>query len=265
MLIDTHCHLDFDHFDSDREEVIQRALQAGVTHIVVPGIDLPASRRAVALAERYPPVYAAVGIHPNDIPPDTESLDSLIQQLHGLAQHPKVVAIGEIGLDYYRDRTPADLQHLWLGRQLALAAELHLPVILHNREAGEDILDLLSEWVSQSLPPELQSRSGVLHSFSGSWEDAQSALEMGFYIGFTGPITYKGADRLRHVAASVPLDHILLETDAPFLSPHPHRGERNEPAYVCYVAQKLAEIRDLEVQAVASQTTSNAKVLFGWE
>jgi TatD DNase family protein len=265
MLIDTHCHLDFDHFDSDREEVIQRALQAGVTHIVVPGIDLPASRRAVALAERYPPVYAAVGIHPNDIPPDTGSLDSLIQQLRGLAQHPKVVAIGEIGLDYYRDRTPADLQHLWLGRQLALATELHLPVILHNREASEDILDLLSEWVSQSLPPELQGRAGVLHSFSGTWEDAHSALEMGFFIGFTGPITYKAADRLRHVAASVPLDHILLETDAPFLSPHPYRGERNEPAYVCYVAQKLAEIRDLEVQAVASQTTSNAKVLFGWE
>jgi TatD DNase family protein len=264
MLIDTHCHLDFNRFDGDRDEVVQRALQAGVTRIVVPGIDLLTSHRAIALTERYPQVYAAVGVHPNDVPSDEESPDGVIRQLRELAQHPKVIAIGEIGLDYYRDRTPADLQHLWLGLQLDLAAELHLPVILHNREASEDILDVLAEWV-QGLPRELQGRPGVLHSFSGSWEDAQSALRIGFYIGFTGPITYKGADQLRHVAASIPLDRILLETDAPFLSPHPHRGARNEPAYVRFIAQKLAEIRNIEAQAVADQTTSNAKALFGWE
>ena len=263
-LVDTHCHLGFEHFDSDRDAVMRRASEVGVTRIVVPALDTLTSRAAIALAERYAGVYAAVGIHPNDIGPEPAPLEGVLADIRAIAAHPKVVAIGEIGLDYYRERTPRALQHLWLEAQLALAAELGLPVIIHNREATTDVLALLSAWVGGELPAALTIRAGVLHSFSATWEDAQTALEWGFYLGFSGPVTFKKADEMRRVAALAPAERILVETDAPFLAPHPHRGQRNEPAYVRYIAEQIAQVRGVGLERIAGQTTHNANVLFGW-
>jgi TatD DNase family protein len=263
-LVDTHCHLDFNAFDDDRNQVIKRALDAGVTRMVIPAIDFKSIESALRLAEEYPAVYAAVGIHPNDIPTDRD-IDEAVQAIRQAASHPKVVAIGEIGLDYHWKTTLPDVQRKWLDRQLALAAELELPVILHNREATADALDALTSWVQSKLPTGLQNRPGVLHSFSGDWQDAQAALRLGFYLGFTGPLTYKNADKMRQVAANMPVDRTLLETDAPFLTPHPHRGQRNEPAYVRHTAEMLAEVRKGDLETVCNQTTHNAHRLFGWK
>ncbi|MBN1310811.1 MAG: TatD family hydrolase [Anaerolineae bacterium] len=259
-LVDTHCHLDFDAFDDDRDEVILRAIAAGVTHMVVPAVDFESMERVLKLAEQYQEVYAAVGLHPNDIPADRD-IDETIHTIRQAASHPKVVAIGEIGLDYYWDARPPELQKEWLVRQLDLAADLKLPVILHNREATSDIIKVLTAWIQRA---EMQDRPGVLHSFSATWKEAQTILDLGFFVGFTGPITYKKANELRRVAAHTSIDRILLETDAPFLTPHPHRGKRNEPAYVRYVAEKLAEVRGTDLDSICRQTSHNAHRLFGW-
>lgn len=254
QLVDSHCHLDFNRFDDDRDAVVARAAAAGVTRIVVPTIDLDNCAAVLALSERYDGVFAAVGVHPNS---SAEWQPTDIDHIRTLAQHPKVVAIGEIGVDYYWDKSPKTTQHTAFAAQMALAAELDLPVIVHNREASEDTVALMA-----ASPLAGRERAGVLHSFSAEAHIARRALDLGFYIGFTGPLTYKKADDLRQIAQTVPLDRILIETDAPFLAPHPYRGKRNEPAYVVAVADRLAALHNLSLDRIAAITTANAERLF---
>ena len=254
-LVDTHCHLDFDKFEEDRDAIVQRAVEHGVTRIIVPALDLQNCEPVLKLTEQYDGVFAAMGIHPNS----TAVLPSnWLETIKTHAQHPKVVAIGEIGLDYYWDDSPKEVQHEALRRQLMLAAELDLPVIIHNRDASEDVIRLLAE-----SPLAGRERPGVLHSFSADWATAQAALDMGFYLGFTGPVTFKKAEELREIVAKMPLDRILVETDAPYLTPQPFRGKRNEPGYVRFVAEKIAEVRGMETAVFAAQSTENAERLFG--
>ncbi len=254
MLIDTHCHLDFASFAADRAEVLARATAVHVTHILIPGLDLANCTAVLALTAQSPMLYAGVGIHPNST---ATWQDNWSDTLRYLATHEKVVAIGEIGLDYYWDDSPKAVQQHAFVAQLELAAALGLPVIIHNREASSDVIALL-----RHSPLAGRENAGVLHSFSGDWPTAVAALDMGFYLGFTGPITYKKADALRQIAARTPLERILIETDAPFLTPQPRRGQRNEPAYVAHVAEKLAEVRGVETAVIAHHTTQNALRLF---
>lgn len=261
-LIDTHCHLDFSTYDGLREELLREAQDAGVIALINPGTDVPRSQAAVTMAETYPGVAAAVGIHPNST---AEFTGESLEEIRRLAGHPRVVAIGEIGLDYYRDASPKEVQRKALEAQLALAAEKQLPVIIHNREADEDVLSILGAWIA-ALPPELKDRPGVFHSFSAPQSVAERALKLGFYLGFTGPVTYKKADDLRHVAARVPANRILVETDGPFLTPHPHRGKfPNHPAYVRLTAERIAALRGISEDDFAEQTTANARRLFALE
>ena len=270
MLTDTHCHLNFESFDTDRELVLERAEAADVKRILIPGLDLSTSRAAVAFASSHPNVHAAIGIHPNSA--DTWTPESL-DELRELAQNPKVVAIGEIGLDYYWEVTPDQLQRKLLEDQLELSAELGLPVVIHIRDkdfvqepALQNTLEILGAWQSgvRMNCPDLAERPGVLHSFSGNLNSAELAGEYNFNIGITGPVTFKKSARLREVVAGVSEDQILIETDAPFLTPHPHRGERNEPAYVRFVAEMIAAVRKTNFIQIADVTTANAKRLFHW-
>lgn len=265
-MVDTHCHLNFDLYNEDRDQVVERARQAGVERIVNPGVDLETSLSAVQLSERYPQVYAAVGVHPNDI---SDWTGSSLDRIKQLAANPKVVAIGEIGLDYYRHETPPDLQKLVFRQQLDLAAQTGLPVIIHSRnsttedqQATQDILEILATW--QANQPGLRPPFGVLHSFSAGLDSARQAIQMNFLIGITGPVTFRNAPELRQVVAGLPLDALLIETDAPFLTPHPHRGKRNEPGLVKLIAEKIAEIHNLPFEEVADITKANAGRLFNW-
>ena len=270
-LTDTHCHLYFNKFDDDRDEVIARATEAGVTRILVPGITLETGLASIKLADAHPTVFAAIGIHPTDVLTWTETTRS---ELRKLAEKPHVKAIGEIGLDYYWDGATHDFQQEILREQLALAEELNLPVVLHLREkadaphgnCAEDLLSLLGDWVAslRSGAHSLASHPGVLHSFSGTRETAQKAIDLGFMIGVTGPVTFKNAHLRREVIASIPLEHLLIETDSPFLAPQPKRGKRNEPAYVTFVAEKVAEIHTKTPAEVAEATSANAARLFSW-
>ena len=254
-LVDSHCHLDSPQFDADREAVIGRSAESGVMTVVNPGVDVPSSRAAVALAQQHESIYAAVGVHPHD----AKTLDAdALEELKSLARSPKVVAIGEIGLDYYRNLSPREVQRRAFETQLEMAAELGLPVIVHDRDAHDDVLKILHDWHST-----VAARVGVLHSFSGDVSLAERALEMGFFIGVSGPVTYKNAERLRQVVRAVPSERLLVETDAPYLTPQPRRGQRNEPAYVRMVAQAVADVRSLTLEQAAAQTTTNAGVLFG--
>jgi len=262
-LCDTHCHLDFHAFDEDRAETLQRARAASVTRLLDVGIDLASSAAAVQLSESHPEVYAAVGVHPSEArqwQADTPA------RLRELARHPKVVAIGEIGLDYYRNHAPRQMQRRVFGEQLALAAELGLPVVVHCRQASEDVLGLLAEWQSAlaSSGSPLAERPGVWHAFSGEEADARQAIDQHFYLGIGGPVTFLNAKGLQAVVTRLPLNCLLLETDAPFLAPHPRRGQRNEPAYVRQVAQKIAELHNLPPENVIAITTANAGRLFNW-
>lgn len=262
-LTDTHCHLDFDQFDNDRNQVIDRAEKRGLNRILVPGIDMASSRAAVALAEQYEIVYAAVGVHPNHGTAwSTDTHKFLIE----LAEHPKVVAIGEIGLDFYRDWTPNALQRKIFRKQLEIAAEVGLPVVIHNREADDTTIPMLVEWqkMLQNSGHELALKPGVLHSYSGNIKLAEPVLNSGFFLGITGPVTFKNALDTQEVARNIPADRLLIETDGPFLTPHPYRGKRNEPSYVYYVAEKIAELRSVSPEQVSRFTSDNAKNLFKW-
>lgn len=257
-LIDTHCHIDLDHYRQDRAETIQRAVNAGVTRIINPAIDHETSQAIVKLTREYASIYGALGVHPNS----TAKFDpTSLEVIEELTQTEKVVAIGEIGLDYYRDFSPKPDQKRAFEAQLALATKLERPIIIHNREASDDVMAVLEDWV-QDLPAALRERPGVMHSFSAPEPIAERALEAGFYLGFTGPITFKKADDLRHIAAIVPLDRLLVETDAPYLTPTPHRGKRNEPAYVQFVAERLAALKQVSPEDMAVITTRNAERLF---
>lgn len=257
-LIDTHCHLNFEAFADDLDDVVRRAGEAGVRRIVLPAIDVDSSRDGAALAARVPGVCAAAGVHPNssaDYGPDHRAA------LADLLATGSYVAVGEIGLDYHWDLSPKEAQFRALHDQLDLAAEFGLPVIIHNREASEDVMTVLEDWAA-SLTGDLKVLPGVLHSFSAPRIIAERALAAGFYLGFTGPLTYRNADELRSIAAAAPLDRLLIETDSPFLTPTPHRGKRNEPAYVRLVAERLATLRGLSLAELATATTANAERLF---
>jgi len=271
-LTDTHCHLDLEKFDADRTEVLRRAEQAGLTRILIPGLTLTSSQSALKLAESHPMLFAAIGVHPTETS-DVEH--STLNDFRKLAQHPKVKAIGEIGLDYYWDSAPHDHQQKVLKEQLALAAELQLPVVIHFREKGlassgdcaSDLMKILQEWakVLRCEKSPLAERPGVLHSFSGTLEMARAAISLGFYLGVTGPVTFENGQRRQELVAALPLDRILIETDAPFLAPHPHRGKRNEPAYVRLIADKIAFLLSYTTEQVAMATSENARRLFDWE
>lgn len=260
---DTHCHLNFDSFDNDRNEVLMRARGANVFRILNPGINLESCKSAIKLSEDYPEVYAAVGIHPNEAGGYSKKI---LAELRSMAQHPKVIAIGEIGLDYYRNKTPIHWQKKLFRMQLDLAGELGLPVVIHNREATNDILNILDLWVQdlRGSGSALVERPGVLHSFSGSALDASRSVELGLKIGITGPITFKNSQQLHKVVSDTDLGHVLIETDAPFLTPHPYRGKRNEPSRVVYIAQKISLIKNIPVEIVANITTRNAADTFHW-
>jgi TatD DNase family protein len=263
-LVDTHCHLNLDAFQEDLPAVLDRAWKDGVERILIPGIDVDSSRQAVALAEEHPNLFAAVGVHPNDANTWDEKTYDILKEL---ADHSKVVAVGEIGLDYYRDWAPRSKQLHILHLQLQLAAETNLPVVLHNRNALADLWPVMMQWQHglESQASCLAKRPGVFHSYDGDLETALQAVERHFFIGISGPVTFRNAPDRQQVAARLPIRSILLETDAPFLAPHPRRGRRNEPAYVRLVAEKVAELHQVSVSSLSQLTTENAGHLFSWE
>jgi len=252
LLVDTHAHLDSSQFRDDQAEVIARAQAQGISHILTIGCDLESSRASVAIALRHPDIYAAVGVHPHD----AAGFNAVVRrELKRLAQEDKVVAIGEIGLDYYRDRSPREAQRKAFTDQLALARELDLPVIVHDRDAHDDVLAILAD-AGAGL-------NGVLHCFSGDAAMARRCLELGLYISIAGPVTYPKNDGLQEVVRAISIDRLLVETDCPYLAPQAHRGKRNEPAYVRRTAEKIAELKGLSLQDVARITSLNAWRLFG--
>ena len=258
MLIDTHCHLNLKQYDKDREQVIKSAEKAGVTRILIPSVDVGTSESALALADAYNNITVGVGVHPNSTGDFT---DDTLQTIADLSYNKQVVSIGEIGLDYHWDTVTPEKQKVAFEKQLTLAAERELPVIIHNREASDDVIAILESWAT-TLPDSLKGRAGVLHSFSAPLEIAERALAIGFYLGFSGPITYKNADSLRRVAVQIPLDRILVETDGPYLTPEPHRGKRNSPAYIPFIADRLAPLHHTTIEEIAQHTTANAERLF---
>ena len=254
MIFDTHAHYDASAFEKDRDELLSSLPRRGVGLVVDPGCTVESSRAAVALAERYPHVWAAVGIHPEDCAGASETD---FQAIRALAEHPRAVAIGEIGLDYYWEQNPPrEFQQTVFRRQLVLARELDMPVIVHDREAHGDSLAIVLEY------PKVR---GVFHCFSGSPEMAAELLKRGWYLGFDGPITYKNAKRAPEVAAITPLDRIVVETDAPYLTPVPFRGKRNDSRYLPYVIEKLAEWKGVTAEEMTDITWENGKRLFGLE
>lgn len=252
MLFDTHVHLNAQQFAEDREAVIQRAFDAGVQYMVVVGFDRETIPLAIEIAEQNETIYAAVGWHPVD------AIDMTAEDLswiESLASHPKVVALGEMGLDYHWDKSSKDVQESVFRKQIQLAKKVNMPIIIHNREATEDIIKILQDEAAEEV-------GGIMHCYNDSADFIQTFLDMNFYISLGGPVTFKNATMPKEVAVQVPLDRLLVETDAPFLAPHPNRGKRNEPAYVKLVAEKIAELREIRFDELSKTTTENAFTLF---
>ncbi len=252
MFIDTHAHLFFDNFKEDLDEVVQRAKDEGVDYIIIPSTDFKNAEEAIKIAEQYDNIFAAVGIHPHD---SAEWQEDWIEKLRELAGHPKVVAIGEIGLDYFYDFAPREIQLTAFKAQLDLAIELDLPVIIHNRESNEDIMNIAREYNNTPLRAQY-------HCFAGSDKDALELIKMGHVISFPGNVTFKNSDALRKVVASIQIDNLMLETDSPFLTPVPYRGKRNEPMHIKLIAEKIAEIHHCTIEDVARATSYNVYKYF---
>ncbi|MGG0593021.1 TatD family hydrolase [Priestia megaterium] len=253
MLFDTHVHLNAEKYEDDLQEVINRALEKGVQNMVVVGFDEPTIKKAIQIAETYEFIYASVGWHPVDA---IDMTDEHLAWIEELAQHPKVVALGEMGLDYHWDKSPKEVQKDVFRRQIRLARKVNLPIIIHNRDATEDVVTILKE-------EHVEEVGGIMHCFTGSIEVAKQCMDMNMYISFGGPVTFKNAKKPKEVATELPLDKLLIETDCPYLTPHPFRGKRNEPGYVSYVAEQIAELKGITYEELADITTANAKKLFG--
>lgn len=252
MLFDTHAHYDDEQFEKDRDELLASLGDYGVSNIVNIGSDMKTSESSIALAEKYPFVYAAVGVHPSET---GDMTDSDIEKLRKMAEHPKVRAIGEIGLDYhYDDNAPAEVQKFWFKQQLELAKELDMPVVIHDRESKGECLQILKEH---------KISNGVFHCYSGSAETAREILKLGMMISFTGVLTFKNARRAVEACAAIPMDRLMIETDCPYMAPEPNRGKRNFSGYVEFVARKIADIKGLTFEEVAKITTENAKRFYG--
>jgi TatD DNase family protein len=246
-LVDTHCHLDDGQFDADREAVIERARAAGIEQMMAVGTGEgpPDLEAAIRLADSYPFIHATIGVHPHDA---SKATDETFLRLRELARHPKVLAIGEIGLDYHYDFSPRNVQREIFGRQLDLAREAAKPIVIHTREAWADTLDVIrSRWQG----------AGIMHCFTGDETQAREALDLGFYLSFGGVLTFPKAESLRHAARLAPADRILIETDCPYLAPIPHRGKRNEPAFIAETARRLAEVRGTSIDEIADVTSEN--------
>ncbi len=250
-MIDSHAHLNDERFNEDLAEVVERAWQSGLTGIINVGYDIPSSYRALRLARENPQMHAVVGVHPHDANDVDEAALAVIQEL---AQEPKVVAIGETGLDYFYDHSPRDVQRSAFRLHLSLARRLDLPVVIHSRDAVADTLTIVKEY------PDVRC---LLHCYSGSLETAKQYVALGHFLSFAGPISFKNANRLQEVAQALPLEHVLIETDSPYLAPVPKRGKRNEPAYVLHVAQKLAELHAVSLETVMEITRKNTCSFFG--
>jgi TatD DNase family protein len=253
MFIDTHSHLFYPNFEDDLEEVIQRARDSEVDFILVPATDLATAKEVISLTEKYDMIYGAVGIHPHE----TKDWDpSLLNEIESLASHKKIVAIGEIGLDYFYDYSPKEKQIEAFKSQIDLALKLNLPIIVHNRDSDEDMMEIINSYCGSGLKAQF-------HCFNGSLNDARDLMHMGHMISFTGNITFKKADELKEILKKVRIDQLLLETDSPFLTPVPFRGKRNEPSYVKYVAEQVAEVHELSIEEVGRITSFNAFRMFG--
>ncbi|MBN1850123.1 MAG: TatD family hydrolase [Deltaproteobacteria bacterium] len=253
MLIDSHAHLDLKDFQKDLDEVLERAIQEGLSHIITIGIDLESSRKALKLAHQYEFIFSSIGFHPHDA--DKMDADQL-NQLSRMASDPKVVGWGEIGLDFFKNFSPREKQVDAFNQQLDLAVEHDLPVIIHNRDAHQETYETLRKRKDKGA-------RGVIHCFSGDYDLAMRFMDMGYYISIPGTVTYSKASNIQDVAARIPLERMLVETDAPFLAPVPKRGKRNEPAFVIHTAKKIAELRGMDFEEVARQTSENTRKLFG--
>lgn len=252
MLIDSHVHLDDKRFNRDRDSIIKGLKDDGIEMVINIGADLQTSIASVSLAEKYDNVYAVVGVHPHSA---KEVDNSTIEILKSFASREKVLAIGEIGLDYHYDNSPRDVQRKWFVEQLKLAKEVNLPVVIHTREAAQETFEILKEAQDGTL-------RGVLHCYSGSVEMALEYIKLGFYISIAGPVTFNNSRVLKDVVKAIPLDKLLVETDCPYLTPEPNRGKRNEPAYVKYVAGEIADIKGISFEKLAEATNKNTKDLF---